>query len=123
MVGQNLGAGKPDRAEKSGWFAVGLAQGYAMLIALIILLWAENIISVFNSDPEVMDIAGTFLRIAAAGYMFMGLYFVLQNAINGSGDTLPPMLITLLIFGSYRYRWRSLSRNIRILELTESDGR
>ncbi|HEY94408.1 MAG TPA: MATE family efflux transporter [Dehalococcoidia bacterium] len=98
MVGQNLGAGKPDRAEKSGWFAVGIAQGYAMLIALIILLWAENIISVFNSDPAVMDIAGTFLRIAAAGYLFMGLYFVLQNAINGSGDTLPPMLITLLNF-------------------------
>ncbi|UCD08843.1 MAG: MATE family efflux transporter [Dehalococcoidales bacterium] len=98
MVGQNLGAGKPDRAEKSGWFAVGIAQGYAMLIALIILLWAESIISVFNSDPEVMDIAGTFLRIAAAGYLFMGLYFVLQNAINGSGDTLPPMLITLLNF-------------------------
>jgi putative MATE family efflux protein len=98
MVGQNLGAGKPDRAEKSGWFAVGIAQGYAMLIALIILLWAENIISVFNSDPEVMDIAGTFLRIAAAGYLFMGLYFVLQNAINGSGDTLPPMLVTMLNF-------------------------
>jgi putative MATE family efflux protein len=98
MVGQNLGAKKPDRAEKSGWFAVGIAQGYAMLIALMILLWAENIISVFNSDPEVMDIAGTFLRIAAAGYLFMGLYFVLQNAINGSGDTLPPMLITLLNF-------------------------
>lgn len=98
MVGQNLGAGKPDRAEKSGWFAVGIAQGYAMLIALIILLWAENIISVFNSDPEVMEIAGTFLRIAASGYLFMGLYFVLQNAINGSGDTLPPMLITLLNF-------------------------
>jgi len=98
MVGQNLGAGKPERAEKSGWMAVGIAQGYALIIALIILIWAESIIKVFNSDPEVVELAGSFLRIAAAGYLFMGLYFVFQNAINGSGDTMPPMLVTLLNF-------------------------
>lgn len=98
MVGQNLGAGQPSRAEKSGWMAVGIAQVYAMLIAVIILFQAEAIIRIFNSNPEVMDIAGTFLRIAAAGYLFMGLYFVFQNSINGSGDTLPPMLVSLLNF-------------------------
>ncbi|MBN2240452.1 MAG: MATE family efflux transporter [Dehalococcoidales bacterium] len=98
LVGQNLGAEKPERAAKSGWMAAGIAQGYALIIVIVIMFWSENIISVFNSDPEVLKTGGDFLRIAATGYLFMGLYFVLQNAINGSGDTMPPMLITLLNF-------------------------
>jgi len=98
MVGQNLGAKQPDRAAKSGWLAVILAQGLAVIICLAILVWAEPIIRVFNSAPDVVAMAGVFLRIGAAGYLFMGLYFVMQNAIAGSGDTMPPMLISLLNF-------------------------
>ena len=98
LVGQNLGAKQPDRAAKSGWLAVILAQGLAVLICILILLWPEPIIRVFNSDPDVVAMASNFLRIGAAGYLFMGLYFVMQNAIAGSGDTMPPMLISLLNF-------------------------
>ncbi|MFC2015127.1 MATE family efflux transporter [Chloroflexota bacterium] len=98
LVGQNLGAGEPERAAKSGWMAVGLGQGFALLIALVIWLWAESIVSVFNSEPGVVEIASTFMRIAATGYLFMGFYFIVQNSITGAGDTLPPMLVTLLNF-------------------------
>ncbi|MFC1900315.1 MATE family efflux transporter [Chloroflexota bacterium] len=98
LVGQNLGAGQPDRAEKSGWMAGGLAQGFAVIISICVLLWADSIITVFSSDAEVISVAATFLRIASAGYLFMGLYFVMQNSISGAGDTLPPMLVTLLNF-------------------------
>ncbi|MFC2039129.1 MATE family efflux transporter [Chloroflexota bacterium] len=98
LVGQNLGAGKPDRAEKSGWMAVGLAWAFAIIITAVILLWAENVVRLFNSEPEIVALASSFLRIAAAGYFFMGLYFVMQNSISGAGDTMPPMLITLLNF-------------------------
>jgi len=98
LVGQNLGARQPDRAEKSGWMAVGLAQGFAFVVTVVILLWAENVVRLFNAEPEVVAVASTFLRIAAAGYLFMGVYFVMQNSISGAGDTLPPMLITLLNF-------------------------
>ena len=98
LVGQNLGAKQPERAEKSGWMAVGLAQGFALIVVVVILLWAESIVKVFNSEPDVVAIASTFLRIAAAGYLFMGLYFVMQNSISGAGDTMPPMLVTLLNF-------------------------
>ncbi len=98
LVGQNLGAGLPDRAEKSGWMASGLAQGFAVIISICVLIWAESIIHVFSSETEVIEVAAVFLRIAAAGYLFMGLYFVMQNSISGAGDTLPPMLITLLNF-------------------------
>jgi len=98
LVGQNLGAGQPERAEKSGWMAVGLGQGWALLISVAIWLWAENIVRIFNSEPAVIETAGTFLRIAATGYLFMGLYFIMQNSITGSGDTMPPMLVTMLNF-------------------------
>jgi len=98
LVGQNLGAGQPKRAERSGWLAGALAQGFALIISVAVLLWADGIISIFNADPEVVDLASTFLRISAAGYLFMGLYYVMQNSISGAGDTLPPMLVTLLNF-------------------------
>lgn len=98
LVGQNLGANQAKRAEKSGWMAAGLASGFAIIVSLAILLWAEGIIRVFNAEPDVVEITAVFMRIAAVGYLFMGLYFVLQNSISGAGDTMPPMLITLLNF-------------------------
>ncbi|MFC1899462.1 MATE family efflux transporter [Chloroflexota bacterium] len=98
LVGQNLGAGQAERAEKSGWLAGLLSQGFAILIFLVVMLFAEGIISLFNSEPEVVELASKFLRIASAGYLFMGLYFTMQNSISGSGDTLPTMLVTLINF-------------------------
>jgi len=98
LVGQNLGARQPERAAKSGWMAVGLGQVFAFLVSASIWLWAENIIRVFNSEPAVVEVASSFLRITAVGYLFMGLYFIMQNSISGAGDTLPPMLFMLLNF-------------------------
>ncbi|MFC1898854.1 MATE family efflux transporter [Chloroflexota bacterium] len=98
LVGQNLGAGQPERAERSGWLAAIISQGFAVLIFLVTILFAENIIGLFNSEPDIVELSSVYLRIAAAGYLFMGLYFVMQNAISGSGDTIPTMLVTLLNF-------------------------
>jgi putative MATE family efflux protein len=98
LVGQNLGASQPKRAEKSGWLAVGLGEAFSIIIALVVLLWAEPIVRFFDSEPEVVELTSVFMRIATAGYLVMGLYFVLQNSIAGAGDTMPPMLITLLNF-------------------------
>jgi putative MATE family efflux protein len=98
LVGQNLGAKQPERAERSGWLAAGLAQVFTMSVSLAIFIWAESVIRVFNSEPEVVEVASVFLRIHAAGFLLMGFYFVLQHSISGAGDTMPPMLITLLNF-------------------------
>ncbi len=98
LVGQNLGAKQPERAERSGWLAAGLAQAFTMSVSLAIFIWAESVIRVFNSEPEVVEVASVFLRIHAAGFLLMGFYFVLQHSISGAGDTMPPMLITLLNF-------------------------
>jgi putative MATE family efflux protein len=95
LVGQNLGAGQQRQAARSGWLAMGLAGGFMVICSVALLLWSDNIISIFNVEPDLVQLGGVFLRIAVAGYLGMSIVYVLQNCISGSGDTLPPMLITL----------------------------
>ena len=96
LTGQNLGAGRPDRAVRIGWLGSGLLSVLMLVLSGAILLWAEQIIRIFSSDPELIGVASTFVRIAAVGNLLVGLNTSLQQCISGAGDTLPPMLITLL---------------------------
>ena len=84
--------------EKSGWLAAGLAEGLTIACAIIVFVVAEKIIGIFSPDPDVVEITSIFLRIAAAGYLMLGFYAVLSHCISGTGDTLPPMMVTLLNF-------------------------
>ena len=95
LVGQNLGAGQTRQAAKSGWLATGLVAGFMILCSVVLLVWSENIIGLFNVEPDLVKFGAIFLRIAVAGYLGMSIVYVLQNSISGSGDTMPPMLITL----------------------------
>jgi putative MATE family efflux protein len=95
LVGQNLGARQPERAEKSAWTALGFVEAFTVCCAIVILLWAENVVSVFNNEPGLVDIGSLFLRIAAVSYVVIGLVAVLQNSIAGAGDTLPNMIISI----------------------------
>jgi len=97
LVGQNLGAAQPERAEKGGWLAVGLVEGFMLICAVAVLLWAESIIRIFSTETGLVEIASTFIRIEAAGYLVMGFVAVLQMCISGAGDTMPPMLFGLLM--------------------------
>ena len=68
-----------------------------MFIASVtILLWAEEIIGIFTSEPDLVVIASAFLRIATAGYLFTGLVTVLQQCVSGAGDTVPVMIFSLV---------------------------
>ncbi len=96
LAGQNLGARQPERAERSGWLAAGLIEAFMLVCSLAILLWAEGFIHIFSSDPELVKIGSIFLRIAVAGYVVMAFTAVLQMCISSAGDTLPPMLFTLV---------------------------
>ena len=96
LAGQNLGAKQPERAEKTGWLGAGLLSVMMLVIAAATLVWAESIIRIFSSNPALVETAGAFIRIAAAGYLFMGFTSSLQQCISGAGDTLIPMAITLL---------------------------
>jgi putative MATE family efflux protein len=96
LAGQNLGANQPSRAEKTGWIGAGFLGGIMLIVSLAVFLCAENLIHIFSSDPELIRLAGIFLRIACAGYFTMGITAALQQCVNGAGDTLIPMIIMLL---------------------------
>ncbi|UCD09862.1 MAG: MATE family efflux transporter [Dehalococcoidales bacterium] len=97
LVGQNLGARRPERAEKSGWMASGVVTGIMVLGSLVILLWAEEIIGIFTSEADLIEMAAVFMRIATAGYLVMGFSSVLMQSISHAGDTLPPMIFNIIM--------------------------
>jgi putative MATE family efflux protein len=97
LVGQNLGARQPERAEKSGWVALIVTEAILLVLSTAIIIWPVPIISIFSSDPSLTAIADTYVQIASIGYMVMAFTMVLQSCISGAGDTLPPMLIGLFI--------------------------
>lgn len=96
LAGQNLGARQPSRAETTGWIGAGFLSVIMLVVSLGIFFGAESVVRIFNSDPELIKLAGTFLRIASAGFIMMGIMAALQQCINGAGDTLIPMIIMLL---------------------------
>ena len=96
LTGQNLGAGRPERAVRTGWLGSGLLTVLMLCLSAAILIWAEHIIRIFTSDPELIRVASAFIRIAAVGNLLVGFNTSLQQCISGAGDTVPPMLITLL---------------------------
>ena len=96
LAGQNLGAGQPGRAERTGWISAGLFTALMVFGSVAIWFWAENIVRIFNTEPDLVKIASTFLRIEIVSYMVFGLVIVITQCLNGVGDTMIPMLTTLI---------------------------
>src|SRR4030042_3807222 len=96
LTGQNLGANQPDRAAKSGWTAAAIVEGFVILACIALLLWAEVAVRAFTSDPELIELSATFIRIGVAGYVTMGLAAVFQQCIVSAGDTVLPMVFNLV---------------------------
>jgi putative MATE family efflux protein len=98
LVGQNLGARKPERAEKSVWIA-GLYNMAFLLAVMGVFLWgAEPLIALFSSDPEVQAMGALCLRVVSYGYAFYAWGMVLVQAFNGAGDTTTPTWINLFCY-------------------------
>jgi putative MATE family efflux protein len=92
IVGQNLGAGRPDRAARAGWIAAGYCSilGIASFASQVIA--PEWLAGIFSTDPAVIREASIYLRIAAISQLAVSLEMVLEGAFGGAGDTVPPML-------------------------------
>ncbi|MFQ5454422.1 MAG: MATE family efflux transporter, partial [Candidatus Zixiibacteriota bacterium] len=95
MVGQNLGAKKPDRAAKCVWGAVTLAIAFTFIISIIFILFPEMIASVFTDNAEVRKIAVDYLIILGLSQTAMALEIVLEGAFSGAGNTIPPMVVMI----------------------------
>lgn len=108
LVGQNLGAGKPARAARSSWITVAFFASLLALIGALFLAFPRAVVGIFNTHPEVLAEGSRFLRIFVLCFLFIDLGVVLGRALEGSGDTVFPMLITgfsLVIVGLSSAWW------------------
>ena len=98
LVGQNLGAKMPDRAERSVWITSYVNMAFMGLISIVLILFPEFWISIFIDDAEVIRDGVTSLRIISYGFVLYGLGMVLTQGFNGSGDTITPTWINGISF-------------------------
>ena len=98
LVGQNLGAGQPQRAEDSVWKTGKYTAIFMAIVSIAYLLFAKTIISWFTIEPEVIKQGALCLQIIAAGYIFYAYGMVVIQSFNGSGDTKTPTYINFICF-------------------------
>ena len=96
LVGQNLGAEKPERAARSAWLISGYNAALMIACIAVIVPLAEPIITAFNDTPGVVTLGAEALRVFAIGYVFSAMGSVLARGLDGAGNTLPAMVINLL---------------------------
>lgn len=98
LVGQNLGAKQPERAALSVMRTAKYNAIFMGTVSVLLVVFADPIISFFTKDPEVHQYAVNAVRIVSAGYLFYGIGMVMINAFNGAGDTKTPTVINLFGF-------------------------
>jgi Na+-driven multidrug efflux pump len=98
LVGQNLGAKQPERAERSVWLTGLYDMAFLAFVTLVMEVWPAQIMGLFVTDPTVLGHAIDTLQILAAGYVFYAWGMVAMQAFNGAGDTKTPTWITFWCF-------------------------
>lgn len=98
LVGQNLGAKQPGRAEQSVLLTTKYNALFMGVVMLLFIFFASPIISIFTSDPAVHHFGVLSLQIIGSGYIFYGIGMVMVQALNGAGDTKTPTWINIIGF-------------------------
>ena len=97
LVGQNLGADRPERAARSVWLATTWHAALLWPLAILLLAVPDRIVGFFASDPEVIALGVTYLHYSAVSFFFMAVYMVQFRALQGAGEMLPVMVISVPI--------------------------
>ncbi|MEM6723815.1 MAG: MATE family efflux transporter, partial [Bacteroidota bacterium] len=98
LVGQNLGAGQPERAEESVWKTGYYNAAFLLSISILLYLFAPPIIGIFTEEPVVLQTGISSLRIFCVGYLAFSYGMVISAAFNGAGDTFTPTMINFACF-------------------------
>ncbi len=98
LVGQNLGAARPDRAERAAWLCGHFNMVYLVSVALLFWSFAPDLVGIFSDGDEVGRYGVSALRILCMGYFFYGYGMVLAQAFNGAGDTVTPTWMNAICF-------------------------
>ena len=95
LVGQNLGARKPERAERNAWWVSTYAASYMAVVVTFLLTFASPLVGLFDSTPQVVTLGSECLRIVALSLIFDSVGVVLGRGFDGAGDTVPAMAVNL----------------------------
>jgi putative MATE family efflux protein len=98
LVGQNLGAGKPERAERAVWITGWANMGFLIVVTVVYLSFGESLVRIFTSEPGVVAAGTEALRIWSYGYPIFAWAMVMPQAFNGAGDTMTPTRINFFCF-------------------------
>ena len=98
LVGQNLGAKKPERAEESVWRTAKYSMIFLVIVSIVFFTLSDPIIGIFTQEKAVAEVAKTSIKIICLGYLFFAYGMVISQAFNGSGDTRTPMIINVFVF-------------------------
>ncbi len=93
LVGQNLGAGKPERAARGAWIAAGLYAAILAVAGALFLSFSRGAIGLFNHSPAIVEHGAAYLRVRVATYLFLAVALVMASALNGAGDTVFPAIV------------------------------
>ncbi|WP_137285208.1 MATE family efflux transporter [Halorussus salinisoli] len=102
MSGQNIGAGKPDRAAEANDFAAKVMFGVLAAMGVVIFLGAQGVVAVFTNDQEVIEVGANFLRWVAPSFGFIGVMRAYTGGFRGAGKTLVAAAISIFMLGIVR---------------------
>jgi putative MATE family efflux protein len=97
LVGQNLGAGKKERAERTAMASVGLYAAVAAVMIVALLALAPRWVAIFDDTPQVVELGALYIYICAPAFIFVPLGMVLSRSMSGAGVSVPPLVVTAVV--------------------------